>query len=619
MATQPSYFNDGDWTNGFSPGFNPFWFPFGNNPTPDTFCRITESMLSINPICFQPAISKNLVYENLLTYSEQFDNAGWTKFDTTVAPNFFANPATGATTADALVETAVTDYHYAFQVFTVLANVSHCFSVCAAPLGSLGRNFAALQLTDSASNSYYAYFDLINGVVISFSAGTVAEIFNVGLGFFRLKITCALSAGAGDARIYISANGITPIYAGSVSSGLRLYAAQVQSLRPPVNLDGAYVATTNVARQASFPYADGRADSFAFLVDEQPMQLTDQQKANIRQTYARIPADQIYPASRVVVRPVMNDIYTGNYFAVSFDNGITSTVFSSRIATLPNSASLGTDIPPTVPVNVITSVPAKSFQALPGDTITVIDSGGATYAFTLTTVASAIQSGMATALTALTGVSARGIGNSLNITWATGTVKSVSGSSAAKISGTSTSIVFEMPDAGANVTQNTAWTYIPNVMQSLRQVNANSHGGNVGDQTVVWNGPKIICISRVVLATTNTYAIPISDLPGNDIVATHCQFAKNGTRYVNGPKECVVKKTEAYFLPGVTSGVNTFVDIPRYTPENDPIKWLAAIANANTYAVESVSDLTQWKGQILVQERNEVLMADALTTTTPGA
>lgn len=617
MATQPNYYNDGDWTNGHSPGFNPFWFPFGNNPTPDTYCKITESVLSINPANYVPYISRSVTTAFLLTYSGAFDNVAWNKTATTCTANQIANPWNGALTTDKILENASNAQHGLSQLLISPTSGPNNYVWWAVIRGGLGRDWVFLETEDTGvvGGRPNAFFNITTGALGTANRCT-SGIAPLGNSYYLIwmyyvpvmNLECHLLSAVADNN--------TSVFAGDTAKGFYVAQGQYQAGTVP---GPASVSTTNTGINLTTPYFSTNSDPLAFIVEEAPMQLTDLQKANIRQTYARVPVDQIYPASRVVVRPVMNDIYTGNYFAVSFDNGITSTVFSSRIGTLPNSASLGTDIPPTVPVNVITSVPAKSFQTLPGDTITVVDSGGASYAFVLTTAASAIQSGMAASLTALTGVSARAIGTSLTITWATGTVKSVSGTSSAKMSGTTTSIVFEMPDAAANVTQNTAWTYIPNVMQSLRQVNANSHGGNVGDQTVVWNGPKIICISRVVLATTNTYAIPLSDLPGNDIVATHCQFAKNGTRYINGPKECVVKKTEAFFLPGVTSGINTFADIPRYTPETDPIKWLAAIANANTYAVESVSELTQWKGQILVQERNEVLMADALTTATPGA
>lgn len=47
-------------------------------------------------------------------------------------------------------------------------------------------------------------------------------------------------------------------------------------------------------------------------------------------SYARIPATQTVYGSRVIQRPVMHDIKSGSSYAVSFDNGVTSHVFTSR-------------------------------------------------------------------------------------------------------------------------------------------------------------------------------------------------------------------------------------------------------------------------------------------------
>ncbi len=613
MATQPNYYDDGNWAAGFGTGFNPFEFPFGNNPTPDTFCRITEQMIAGNPINYNPKNGSFEVYENMLTYSEQFDNAAWTKADTTVTANAFSGPAVSSATADALLETATTAVHYAYQSFTAISPIRHVFSVCVKPFSYLGRNYVVLILYDSAAVSYTASFNIVTGTVFSVSANASANIVNAGNGYFLVSVSAVIASGTTLGQIIISQDGTAASYAGNTGYGLIIYGAQAQSARGSIQCPGAYIATTNVAKQTSLPFADGTADPFAFLVEEAPMQLSSLQKSNVLRSYARIPADQVYPASRIVVRPVMNDIYTGSYYAVSFDSGYTSTVFSSR----KTISSIGTDLPPNVPVSGASGVPAGTLASLPSDTISIQDSGGHSTTFTLSSAPSSIQASLGSALTSLTGLCVVGSANSLSISWATGTLKYCSSSTAAQISSSPTNVNFSMPTSAAN--SNQSWTYIPNALQSLRDLGSTGHGGVVGDQVAVWNGSKLSCISRLVTSTTNAFTIPLSDLPGNDIVATHCEFAKNGTRYVNGPKECVVKRTQKFYLPGVTSGISSFANIPTYAPETDPISWLGAITAGNAYAIESVSDLSQWKGQILLQELNQVQMNDALVTVAPGS
>jgi hypothetical protein len=59
-------------------------FPFRNNPTPDTYSRVYERQYQVQPKLFIPKIANRTAWTNLLTYSEQLDNAAWTKTNLTV-------------------------------------------------------------------------------------------------------------------------------------------------------------------------------------------------------------------------------------------------------------------------------------------------------------------------------------------------------------------------------------------------------------------------------------------------------------------------------------------------------------------------------------------------------
>jgi len=73
---------------------------------------------------------------NLLTFSEQFDNAAWTKTNATITANSTTAPDE-TLTADKLVENASTGDHRTFQGFTVSSGVVYTFSVY---LKNSGRN-----------------------------------------------------------------------------------------------------------------------------------------------------------------------------------------------------------------------------------------------------------------------------------------------------------------------------------------------------------------------------------------------------------------------------------------------------------------------------------------------
>ena len=63
----------------------------------------------------RPTVSRRI---NLLTKTEQFDDAAWTKNQTTVTQNAIVAPD-GTTTADLLLEAAATSYHAAYQQQTL--------------------------------------------------------------------------------------------------------------------------------------------------------------------------------------------------------------------------------------------------------------------------------------------------------------------------------------------------------------------------------------------------------------------------------------------------------------------------------------------------------------------
>ncbi|MFV1943906.1 hypothetical protein VPH49_24205, partial [Pseudomonas luteola] len=68
--------------------------------------------------------------QNLLTYSEQFDNAVWGKAGVTVVPGSTIAPD-GTITADKLIEGATTGAKYAYAPATVTAGAAYTLSVFA--------------------------------------------------------------------------------------------------------------------------------------------------------------------------------------------------------------------------------------------------------------------------------------------------------------------------------------------------------------------------------------------------------------------------------------------------------------------------------------------------------
>jgi len=136
---------------------------------------------------------------NLITYSDQFDNAAWGKAQATISPDTTTAPD-GTTTADSLLETASNNIHYMGE--TISSSPAGKLYIVSAYLKANTRSYATLGISDISSGSLYAVavFNLSNGTVsTSGAAGTgysvvSTSVTSVGNGWYR----CAIVAFAGS-------------------------------------------------------------------------------------------------------------------------------------------------------------------------------------------------------------------------------------------------------------------------------------------------------------------------------------------------------------------------------------------------------------------------------------
>ena len=172
---------------------------------------------------------------NLLTYSEQFDNAVWTKSSLTVSANNIVAPD-GTTTADRLLEVANTTAHQTSQSYTYTA-AAHTWSLYVKPEG---RQWCRLMIYDGTSFKT-AYFDLTNGVLGTLAAGVTATITAVSGGWYQVTMTYTAAAGAGGAYFHgaIADNG-ADTYSGDITKGYYLWGAQILSAADQTSTGGAY-------------------------------------------------------------------------------------------------------------------------------------------------------------------------------------------------------------------------------------------------------------------------------------------------------------------------------------------------------------------------------------------
>ena len=189
---------------------------------------INAARFDYDPVTLAP---KGLLIEesrtNLLTYSEQFDNAAWTKTRSSITADAAVSPD-GTADADKLVEdtTATNSHLFSATITSTTAVTTFSIFAKAAERPRLQLRFAG------GSDVRGAAFNLLTGTVEAetLSATTQANnprITDVGNGWYRCSID---SSGTGDTTVqtYLD-NGTTHSYTGDGTSGIYIWGAQLEA------------------------------------------------------------------------------------------------------------------------------------------------------------------------------------------------------------------------------------------------------------------------------------------------------------------------------------------------------------------------------------------------------
>src|SRR6478736_5649756 len=302
MATQPTFYNDGQWTTGFQIGANSVKYPFENYSAPDVYARNTYVTYRILPANYAPLTAARTTYSNLILQSEALTTT-WTATNLTVTAAGRANPFDGQVTMFKGLETVTNAAHYITQTFTFTA-ASYTFSIFVA--GGLGRDYQYLRINDGASD-HACFFNTTTGAVGIASGGAVGAIQAQTDGSYRLSITATCAAGAGAVFAQSAFDASTVSYAGDVTKGFYAWGAVLQ-----IGALGPYAPTTTLARTISAPDWQPTIDPFAFLIWESEFAIDQIQRATFTRIYGRIPKNQTsYPGSIYIPLPVPQNQFNG--------------------------------------------------------------------------------------------------------------------------------------------------------------------------------------------------------------------------------------------------------------------------------------------------------------------
>lgn len=573
---------DGTFTSPLQDGDKQVVYPF--DFLGDAYARmITRPYVMLSSSYSAPGTLTTTSVTNYILRSESLANASWTKTNITATDNGYYNPMNGGLTANVNYETVTAAEHSVAQAYTATA-VSHVLSVYAR---ADGRDYIRLKFTDSAAANYTCFFNLSAGTVGT-SSGMTGTITSVGNSYYRCSGVFTPASGAGTAYINFSTDGSTVSYAGDTTKGVLLWGAQMER----ASSVGTYLPTTSATRTSSLRTrdavdntTDSAADQFAFLCQETPPDAGSLRQgiARISRNYCRLPAQQTDYGSAIITRPVMNDIFSGSSYAVSFDND-RSWVFTSR-----KTASFGS-------ATITVTGQASSETFLTSDSAATIQSacntattGGGTNRFFV----SKDTLGISIFLSPVSLVAGT---NDIRVCSSTDTAVVISGSG--EVGGT---LTIRFADA-------------------VRTISSTSHGGAVGQYVVLWNGDKILATGRVTVSNTNDFTAQLNSSLGQDAVVTHCQFAPNGTCYVNGPVGVSTKEVTDFYYPGWSPGITTPQDISTVASQVDAVSWLGLIVAGTAYGVVQTSDLTKYNGGPFYSYMTTYAqMSDALETVSASA
>jgi hypothetical protein len=209
---------------------------------PNTYIRTTDTQVTAGLANTTPQVTLS----NLLTYSEQFDNAAWVKPQSTVTANTVTAPD-GTNTADTILETAVSNYHGVYQFVNVTSGLTYRMAVYAK-----AQNRSVIQIEGSTSAfgaNAYASYNLANGTLGAVGSSAKASIVSVGDGWYLCTLIAPATATTTSAFNIHTATTIgaalRQVYLGVITNGVYLWGGYENlAVQPPDYLLAVASATT---------------------------------------------------------------------------------------------------------------------------------------------------------------------------------------------------------------------------------------------------------------------------------------------------------------------------------------------------------------------------------------
>jgi hypothetical protein len=207
-----------------------------------------------NPTTFE---SLGLLIEesrtNLLTYSEQFDNAAWTKTRSSITANTVVSPD-GTLTGDKIIaDTDVNTTHLVSTSASVVSGTSYTVTVYAK---AAEYGFVRLALSGFFAVVQSAIFNLSTGELGTTTGTITTSAINAGNGWWRFSLSStATSTGSTSVQLGPATSASTANFTGDDYSGIYIWGAQLES----ASFSTSYIPTvaSQVTRSADLAVMTG--------------------------------------------------------------------------------------------------------------------------------------------------------------------------------------------------------------------------------------------------------------------------------------------------------------------------------------------------------------------------
>ena len=226
--------------------------------------RVTFTRASTGTYVGSDGVLRSAV-TNLLLRSEEFNDATWSKVNTTVTANSIAAP-NGTVTADTITDSndgAATVHSTSTANQSLTSGLTYTISAYAKAGTQPGIAF--IFPSSTFTSNLNARFNISTGTIASLDSGLTGSITAVGDGWYRCTATATATATASGSFQIRIATASTSFYQGNGTGTISLWGAQLEQ----ASTAGDYIPTTSTINSAPrFDHNPTTGESLGLLVEE---------------------------------------------------------------------------------------------------------------------------------------------------------------------------------------------------------------------------------------------------------------------------------------------------------------------------------------------------------------